>query len=79
MKLFILILSVVLIGCEIPPDFTKNPTVIGKTSWKGGAKYELDSKAVMFDTIVFTAADEFADVGDTIMFVDGVLKAVPAE
>lgn len=83
MKILAIVLTTLLVGCSQAPDFNKMPTVQRKESWKGGARYVLNNNGGIrgsgLGTVEFYAPDDFADVGDTIKFIDGVLKAVPSE
>ncbi len=73
-----LLLITFLLSCSQPPNFTKEVTVIRKTSYLFGSVYTLKPddgiRGKGTGTVKFWAPEQFAKVGDVIIFEDGVLK-----
>lgn len=72
-------LLTILVSCTQPPDFTKESTVIAKKTYAPGSSvYILNREAGMYSIndgrVKFKAPEQFAKVGDIIIFKDGVLK-----
>ena len=86
MRYFIILLLVLFCGCSQGPDFSTNPKVIKKTSyrtWTGKTNtiyrfYNCKNNARHGDlrgVIEFKAPISFAEIGDYITFTNGCLKA----
>jgi len=78
MKVLFFVLLAFLAGCSQAPDFTTPVTVIKKFSWATGSKYILKhdqgTRGSGWGSVEFYAPTDFARIGDTIIFEDGVLK-----
>ena len=78
MKTLILTITMLVIaGCTSPPDFSNPVKVVEKESYQGSAKYSIriaqGSEEAFYLPTVFYAPDEFAKVGDVIVFHRGAL------
>ncbi len=70
-------LLTIVVSCTQPPNFNKEVTVMMKKTYEFGSVYICDSEAGMYGVgngrVEFSAPEEFAKVGDIIIFKDGVL------
>ena len=74
----ILIICWFLVGCSQSPDFSAPVEVMEKETSEGISKYTLrrtqGNRGSWLGPVVFNAPDEFANVGDVLVFHRGAIR-----